>query len=430
MQKFKYLLFCATLTAGSVAMAKPQPIDSIAAVVNDSVITKSELAQQVSIFGKQMQQETKVHLDPKAVEKQVLEQLVMKEIQLNMAKKTGIQVDETGIDNAIENIAKQHHLTVTQLREAVSAEGVDFNQYRQTIRNQMVISQLQQRDILGGIQISEQEVNQFLQSPNGLGEMTTEYRISHILLPLSESPTPEEIDQVTAKAKQIVTQLQKGKDFAALAVAESTGEQALKGGDLGWRKLAELPTIFTKLVTGLKVNDIPEPIRSGSGIHIIKLMEKRNASQAQAMTEKTMVRHILIKTNSSTSDQDAQQRLNAMRHKIEKGEDFAQLAKSHSADLGSASNGGSIGWVSPEVLVPEFREQIKKLPLKEISAPFKTSFGWHIVQVMDRQKQSTDEAALRQKAREMLRQRKAEEKMQAWSRQLRDEAYVKTMYDS
>jgi len=409
------------------ALAKPQPLDNIAAIVNDAVITQSMLNKQIDDVRKKMETGA---VNPRALEKQVLEQLILKEVQLGFAKKTGIHVDEIALDNAIENIAKQHNISLTQLRQAILAEGMDFNDYRQNIREQMIIAQLQQRDVLSGLQISEQEITHFLHSPAGLGEMTTEYRVGHILLALSDAPTPEEITAVTQKAKEIVAKLEQGQDFATLALAESSGQQALEGGDLGWRKLAQLPTIFVQPVAASKVNGVLEPIRSNSGIHIVKLLDKRTAAQAQTLTNTALVRHILIKTNATTSDKDAEQRLHAIREKIQKGEDFAQLAKTHSADLGSANNGGSVGWVTPDVLVPEFSAQVNKLGLQEISAPFKTSFGWHIVQVTDKQTQTNDEASLRQKAKKMLQQRKAEEKLQAWTRQLRDESYVKTAHDS
>ncbi|MBN9286569.1 MAG: peptidylprolyl isomerase [Gammaproteobacteria bacterium] len=429
MRMLKTMLCCGMLAVSFAPMCKPQALDGIAAVVNDAIITKSELAQQVRLIQDQLQHSGNPNVDTKALEKQVLEHLVMTQVQLQMAKKTGIQIDDIALDNAIENIAKQNHITVTQMRETVTAEGMDFNQYRNTIRNQIMISQLQQRDILPDIHVSEQEVNQFLNSPKGLGDMSTEYRFGHILVPLAESPSPEELDRATQQVQKIISQLRNGADFAQIALAESKDEQALKGGDLGWRKLPELPTLFEKIAGSLKVNDIPDAIKSTSGFHIIKLLDKRTVAQMNG-TGKTLVRHILIKTNAGTSDNDAKHRLAQLRQKIEQGEDFEQLAKTHSGDLGSASNGGSLGWVSKDVLVPEFSEVMESLATQEISQPFKTPFGWHIMQVLERKTLSNDEVAMRQKAKEMIQQRKFEEKLQTWARQLRDESYVKTFDES
>lgn len=428
MRIYKWMLGCALMVASN-AIAHTKSLDGIAAIVNDGIITKSELTEQMELIAQQIQHSGNRLPERNALEKQVLDHLILKEIQLQMAHKTGITVNESALDNAIENIAKQNHMTLTQLREALAHEGVSYKNYRKNIEEQMVINQLQQRDLINQVQISEQEISHFLNSPNGLGSMTLEFRLGHILVPLPDSPTPQDLDKAAQKANSLINRLRNGEDFYALAFAESSGEHALQGGDLGWRKLPELPTIFEKAVTALKVNDVPEPIRSGSGFHIIKLLDKRTSSQAQTV-QKHLVRHILIKTNANTSDEDAKQRLNELRQKILAGEDFAKLAKAHSADLGSASNGGNIGWVSNEVLVPEFSQEMEKLTLKELSQPFKSSFGWHLVEVLDRKAEDNDEVALRQKAREMLQQRKFEEKLQMWARQLQDEAYVKRYYES
>jgi len=426
------MLCCGLLLLGQAVSAKPQPLDGIAAIVNDSIITQSQLSQQVKLIEKQIKQSGNGAPDPGALEKQVLDHLILNEIQLQLAKKTGIQIDEATLDGAIENIGKDNNMTVTQLREALTQEGIDYNHYRTNIRHQMMISQLQQRDIMHDVQVSDHEVKQFLQSPNGLGGLMTEYRLGHILIPLSESPSPEEIDNATKQAQQVIAKLRQGKDFAQIALTESKGEQALNGGDLGWRKLPEIPTLFEKAVPKLKVNEVADPVRSASGLHIIKLLDKRSAAAVQqtANVGKTLVRHILIKTNAVTSDSDAKQKLAEIKQKISEGADFAQLAKAHSADLGSSSNGGSLGWVSKDVLVPEFSQVMENLTVQELSEPFKTSFGWHIVQVMDRKTVSEDEASFKQKAKQMLQQRKYEEKLQTWARQLRDESYVKTYHDS
>lgn len=429
MRILKWILCATALLASAGSFAKPTPIDGIAAVVNDSIISRSKLDMSVQLISQQIQRNSGTQPDLSVLEKQVLEHLILTEIQLQLAKRTGLQVNEVDIDHAIENIAKQSHMTVNQLREALIEEGVSFDHYRENIRNQMIVHQLQQRDLLHEIHVSDQEIKQFVQSPNGLGGMAQEYRLSHILIPLSESPSPEEIDAANLKATELVEKLRGGLDFAQAALAESHGQQALNGGDLGWRKLPELPTIFEKAVITLSTGDIPDPIRSSSGFHVVKLMDKRSAAQMQTAVEKTNVRHILIKTNSITSDTEAEQRLKDIIQKLNNGEDFGKLASAHSADLGSAKNGGSLGWVTADVLVPEFSSKMQSLALNEISEPFKTPFGWHVMQVLDRKVSNDDEAAMRQKAREMIQQRKYEEKLQTWGRQLRDEAYVITYYD-
>lgn len=429
MRILKLLLCCGTMMVGTV-YAKAQTLDGVAAVVNNAIITKSELTQQTKLISKQIEQGGNALPDIETLQRQVLDHLILKEIQHQFAHKTGITVTESSLDNAIANIAKQNHMTLTQMREALDQEGIDYDSYRDNVRHQIELNQLHQRDIVSDIHISEQEINQFLQSPNGLGGTMNEYRLGHILVPLSDSPSTEELDVAIQKTQEIMAQLREGKDFTQVAFSESKGEQALSGGDLGWRKLPELPTIFEKIVPSLQLKQIPEPIRSNSGFHIIMLMDKRIASQMNETVNKTLVRHILIKTNTNTSGKDAYQRIVELRQKIIQGDDFAQLAKANSADLASAGNGGSLGWVTNDVLVPEFSEQMDNLALHEISEPFQTSFGWHIVEVLDRKSQANDDAVIRQKAKEMLQQRKFEEKKEIWSRQLQDEAYVKRYYDA
>jgi peptidyl-prolyl cis-trans isomerase SurA len=429
MRLIKCLLGLSVVYA-TTTFANAVPLDSIAAIVNENIITKSELAQQVKLAEKQFKNSAPQSPDPLALEKQVLDHMILNEVQMQMAKRTGIQVEDTALDDAIENIASQNRMSVTELREALVRDGLDFKHYRENIRHQIMISQLQQRDVMSDVQVSEQEVSQFLQSPNGQGGMNTEYRLSHILVSLPDAPTPQQIDTASKKAASLVENLRKGKDFSAAALAESTGDSALHGGDLGYRKLPEMPTLFVKIVPTLKVNDIPDPIRSASGFHIIKLIDKRTTREQGATVQRTQVRHILITTNANNSDDDAQRKLAEIRKMIVKGEDFAQIAKAHSTDMATSSNGGSLGWVTNDMLVPEFAEQMDKLAVNDVSEPFKTSFGWHIVQVQDRKTQANDESGQRQKAREAIRQRKLEEKLQAWSRQLRDESYVKTYYDN
>lgn len=426
MRTLKTIITGLSLTT-SIALANtnPVPLDGIAAVVNDAIITKSELAQQMRMIEGRMQHDSADIPDSAAFEKQVLEHMIVNEVQLQIAKRTGIVIDDAAVDDAIQNMAKHNQMTVTQLREALQRDGINFNTYRENIRQQITISKLQQRDVMSDIQISEQEVSQFLVSPNGMNGLATEYRLGHILVSLPQAPSPQEIDAAEKKAQAIIARLNNGEDFTHVAYAESQGDSALQGGDLGYRKLPEMPTIFVKVVPTLAVNQIPSPIRSGSGYHVIKLLDKRQATGGDSAQEKTLARHILIPTNATTSDKEALARLTDLRRKIVQGEDFGKLAKAHSADLASATNGGSLGWISKDMLVPEFSGQMEKLSPNEISEPFKTSFGWHIVQVQDRKTQTFDEQSQRNKAKELIRQRKLEEKLQTWARQIRDESYVR-----
>lgn len=426
MFKIKNLvLFILLSSLSMLCLAKPAPIDKVAAIVNDKIITYSELKKQAGLFRQNLLAQGQNVTDEKALESQVLEHLILQEIQLQLAERSGIHIDEPMLNNVITSIAKDNSLSLSEFIDKIEAEGIEYELYRQTIRNQLAIQQLQQRDIMGSIQISDQELQQFMNSPNGLGASAYEYRLGHILLPFSENPTPEEIESVERKAQDVVVELNKGADFGALALKTSRSELALKGGDLGWRKLGELPTIFVNIVPGLKEGDLPKPIKSPSGYHIIKLMDKRQSKTLEMPVTKYKVRHILVQTNDYISDSQAQTKLNVIKQQIAKGEDFESLAKTHSNDLASSMKGGNLGWVTKDVLVPDFTKVIESMPLNEISRPFQTSFGWHIVQVLDKKTVDDGENALKSKAREMLQQRKFEEKIQAWQNQMRDEAFIK-----
>lgn len=407
-------------------LAKAAPLDKIVAIVNDKIITQSELTKQMELFYKNLLAEGQRISDRTALQKQVLDHLITQQIQLQFAERTGIHVDETMLSQVINNIAQENHLNMSQFIQKLEEEGIDYELYRQTIRSQLTIQQLQQRDVYNTIQISENELQQFLSAPSGMGAMLYEYHLGHILLPFSENPTPEEIDSLQQQANEVVQQLRAGAHFGDVALKTARGELALKGGDLGWRKLGELPTLFVNVVPGLKAGEYPAPIKSSSGFHIVKLIDKRNTQNADMSVTKYKVRHILVQTNDHVSDKEAQIKLKRMKKQIELGEEsFEDIAKANSSDLASSMKGGNLGWVTADVLVPEFRATMDTQPLNEISEPFQTSFGWHIIEVMDKKTVNEGENALKNKAKEMLHQRKFEEKLQAWQNQMRDESFIK-----
>lgn len=405
-------------------------LDSIIAIINDKALTSNELAQQVELAKKQFMHMNEQLPEPIALKKQVLDKMISQELQLQLAKRSGILIGEYQIENIIEKIARDNNFTVAELRQKVEQENISFEQYRENIRKELIISQLQQRDLINNLQVSEQEINTFLDSPNGLGNVTSEYRLAHILLELSANPSPDEIANIKDKADKLVAKLNNGTDFAKVASETSKGQTALNGGDLGWRKLAQIPTIFAKIVPSLKPGQVYTPIRSPSGYHIIKLIDKRKASLEQQEITKTNVRHILVKTNALTSDLQAKQLLADITDRInakENPEEFSDLAKTYSEDLASSSNGGELGWVTNDVLVKEFSEVMNSLEIGEISKPFETSFGWHIVQVLDRKTEDDSVQKLRYQAIEMIKQRKFEEKLVNWQRDLKDSSYIKIL---
>lgn len=415
------------LLVWGLAPAQTRPLDAIVAVVNDDVIVQSELEREMALVVPQMQQRGTALPPPDQLRKQVLERLILKRLQQQRAKQLGISVDESTLEQAIENIARRNGLSVEELKETLEAGGIRFADFREDTRAQILSSRLQNQEVLGKIQVSEQEVDRFLAREKDRLLEREQVRLQHILIALPDNPTPEQVKRAEEKAKRLVAELRAGADFAAVAARESDGANALEGGDLGWFEMGAVPTLVSELAYTLAEGEISDPLRSPSGFHIIRLSGIKTA-QPQDVTQ-THVRHILIRTNELVSDGEARQRLMQLRERIQNGEDFATLARAHSDDTGSALKGGDLGWVEPGRMVPEFEEQMNALPVGAISEPFKTPFGWHLIKVEERRNRSSSEDLLRAKAREALQKRKADEAVEEWLRQLRDEAYVEIRLD-
>ncbi|HKK05999.1 MAG: peptidylprolyl isomerase [Gammaproteobacteria bacterium] len=402
-------------------------LDRIIAVVNDDVITQNELKKQVRLIKDRLSRQ-QTQLPPENVlRRQVLEHMVVNHLQLQVAKRLGIRVDDDQLNQVLNNIARQNQLTLTQFRALLQKEGYDFADFREDIRHQMIISRLHKRQIDDKVTVTDQEVDDFLANKAANKGMEEEYHLAHILISLPEAATPAQIQAAQAKAQKVLDELRNGADFSQTAIAVSSGQQALKGGDLGWRKAGQLPTPFADVVTKMQVGDISGLIRSPSGFHIIKLLDKRSGSKH--IVKQTLARHILIRTNELVSNDEARQRLERLRQRILNGADFGQLARANSDDKVSAANGGSLGWLNPGDVVPRFEEVMNGLKPGEISQPFRTRFGWHIVQVMARRNYDNTKDFQRSQARELLHKRKAEEALQNWLRQLRDEAYVQYRFN-
>ncbi len=411
-----------------VSTAKPaQPLDAIVAVVNDDVIVRSELERELALAIPQLQQRGTALPPPSQLRKQVLDRLILKHLQQQRAKQLGISVDESTLQQAIENIASRNGLSVDQLKESLEAGGIRFADFREDTRAQILSSRLQNQEVLNRVQVSEQEVERFLAREKDRLIEREQVRLQHILIALPDNPTAEQVKRAETKAKRLVAELRAGADFAAVAARESDGANALEGGDLGWFEMGAVPTLVSELVYTLAEGEITDPLRSPSGFHIIRLSGIK-AAQPRDIVQ-THARHILIRTNELVSDEDARARLLQLRERILKGEDFAALARAHSDDTGSALKGGDLGWSEPGRMVPEFEEQMNRLAVGELSEPFKTPFGWHLLRVEERRNRSASEDLLRIKAREALQRRKAEEAVEEWLRQLRDEAYIEIHLD-
>jgi len=417
----------AWLLGGISLQAAVVPLDQVVAVVNDDVIAKSELDSRMQEMEAQLAQKGVTPPPLEILREQVLDRMIDKRLQLQTAARLGISVDDETVTRAIANIAETNHITLLQLREVLEKDGVSFALFRDQLREDILINRLKQKEVINRIVVTEQDVSNFLAREMGSQRQRAAVHLLHILVATPEGASPEDIQAARQKAQEVHDELLAGGDFGETAMRVSDGRQALDGGDLGWMETSRIPTLFTKIVDALEPGGISDPVRNASGFHIIKLLEVKGGDKM--MVNQTHARHILINTNEIVSDQEAEQRLETLRERILGGESFETLARSHSDDKAAAIKGGDLGWTSPGDLVPQFEEQMDALSLGEISQPFKTQFGWHIVQPLERRQHDSTEEVLRNSARQAIQKQKSEEAIDIWLRRLRDEAYVEVMLD-
>jgi len=406
----------------SIALSDGIEVDHIVAIVNDDLITRNELDKEIDKILARLSNAGQQVPPKSAVEKQVLDKLIEERLQVGKAISLGINVTPDMLATMIGNIAKNNSLTLSELRTALAAEGISFKSFQQQIEKQILLSRLKNQEIINKINVSDAEIDSLLKQDKQIGRKNTEYLIQHILIGLPEGASPAQIGAARDKAISIAEQLQQGADFASLALLHSNGRNALEGGSLGWLKNNQLPSLFTDVVAGMSKGDISPPLRSSSGYHIIKLTDMKG--NKQEFVTQTKARHILINTSEMVSDEDARTRLEQLYIRIEGGDDFARLARSHSDDKGSAIKGGELGWVSPGSVVKKFQAEMDKLQPGELSKPFRTEFGWHIVQVIERRQHDNSEQILRSEARKIITERKAKDATDLYMRRLRDEAYI------
>ncbi|MDZ7662017.1 peptidylprolyl isomerase [Thiohalophilus sp.] len=411
------------LSTAPLGAATIEELDHVVAIVNDDVITRVELDERLQRIKNQAAQQQQRLPEKEVLERQVLENLVIEKLQLQLAQKVGIRVDDETVNQVINNIASENDLSLPQFQQVLRRDGMSFAAFRENIRNDIIINQLRKRRVEDSVNITEQEVDNYLTNLESRQGLNDEFRLGHILIGVPEGATPDQIEQAANKASQVYNRLRLGADFHQTAVAESSGQNALQGGDLGWRKGGQLPTALAEVIVEMQPGDISEPQRSSSGFHIIKLIDRRSPEQRR-IVEQTLARHILIRPNQLISNAEARQRLARLRERILKGESFADLARAHSDDTGSAADGGSLGWVTPGSMVPRFEEQMNRLQPGQISQPFQSRFGWHLVEVISRRKHDDTEQYQRMQARQAIHKRKSDEAIEQWLRQLRAEAYV------
>jgi peptidyl-prolyl cis-trans isomerase SurA len=402
-------------------------VDRVVAVVNDEAITQYDLDDAKRIVLQQLKQQNVQAPAQDVLDKQVLERMMTERSLLQFAKENGVRVDDTQIERAILRIAQENKLSAEDFRKALAKENIDYPRYREDVRRELTVQRLREREVDSKITVSDAEVEQYLATLKSQNAGEAEYKLAHILVMVPDQASAEQIDAKKRRAEDALRALKSGADFAQVAAGFSDASDALSGGNLGWRSGARLPTVFSDEVRAMKVGQISAITRSAAGFHIVKLLDKRSRNEP-TVVEQTHARHILVRVNEIVSESDAKAKIDRLKDRIDSGAKFEELAKLNSEDTTSAK-GGDLGWVNPGDTVPEFDEAMKKLEPNRVSAPVRTPFGWHLIEVLERRQQDITGDRARSEAQVAIRQRKAEEAFQDWVRQIRDRAYVEVRLD-
>lgn len=423
----KQIIFFLILLSGLVGAEAAKPLDKVVAIANDNVITASELEAQINVLKQQILAKNMQLPSEAALRKQVLQHLIDVDLQLQLAKKNDLTIDNTELNTAIAKIAEGNQLSLTQLREELTKQGLDWENYRESIRKEMLLNRIQQKAVGQDIVISAQQIDNYLKTYEHNEKVQQQtFHLENIVIPLSEEPTTEQVTKAKEKAKSLLTKIKTGDDFNRIAIAESSGEYALEGGDLGERHLAELPEIFAQHVVNMKVGEVVGPLRTGNGFQLIRLVST-GGNTGQHQVVKTHARHILLKQDANMTLEEATKQVNNIYQQLRAGKDFSQMAKLYSLDAASAVKGGDLGWVTAEELVPAFAEAMNSLALNTVSKPVKTQFGWHLIEVLERKTVDDSKTYQRMQVRQFLQQRKFTEAVQNWQQHLRSNAYVKIL---
>ncbi len=398
-------------------------LDRVIAIVNEGVVLESQLQDQLEVITSRIREQGGQMPPAAAIRQQVLERLILQEIQIQRADRVGVKVSDEMLNNALRDVAQRNNVAFEQMPMILAEQGVDYASYRDEMRREITQTLLRQRDVFTRIYVSPRELETALLRDSEQAGVNSEYDVSHILLALPESASGEQMTQVEARAEEVYRLAQGGSDFGQLALAYSQAQSALERGKLGWRKGTQLPAFIANLVVGMEAGQVARPVRTPTGFHIIRLDETRGAPSAM-MIEQLHARHILLRPNEIQDDATTRQRLLALRERILGGEDFEALASVTSEDPGSASAGGDLGWAGPGTFAPEFEEVVSTLAQDEISQPFRSQYGWHIVQMLGRRSHDQSDEVRRQRVYSALRESKVDEETELWLRRMRDEAYV------
>ena len=420
---FRSLFLCLGLSLISLpALSLPIVLDQIAAIVDDDIITRSEVAERAKAIRAQAANPDSLPSDDILTE-QIVERLVVESLQLQMARRAGVRVSDAELNEAMARIASQNKLSLEQFRQALTTDGISYRGMRQQIAREIMIGRVQQGVMNNRIEISEQAIDDFLSSDAGRELTADEYRVGHILLATHSEMSQLASNAIREQAEDLVAELNAGADFQTLAMARSAGKNALEGGDLGWRKPGALPTLFSDLVTELSITEVRGPIQSGSGFHIIKLLQKRGAA-AQGMIDQTRVRHVLINPNEIRSLEEAEALAESLREEVVGGRAFEEVARLYSEDPGSALNGGDLGWSSGDEFVGPFEKAISETQIDEVSPVFRSEFGYHFLEVTGRRIEDFSQKFKRNQVGNYLRNQSFDEEVDNWIREIREDAFV------
>jgi len=409
------------------APSKVIPVDRIVAVVNDEVITANDLNERVSLVVKQLQRQGGQLPSADVLQRQILERMINDLVQVQMGKENGIKVDDLTLERAIERIAQENNMTIIQFRQALEKDGIRYPRFREDIRNEILTARLREREVENSIVVTDAEVDTEIAREAKESSGDSEYRLSHVLVPVPAQATQDQIEQRRRRALQALSELRRGTSFAQVAATYSDAPDATQGGNLGWRASGRLPSLFLDAIEKLQPGETSDILRSPNGFHIVKLLEKRGKAAAQGV-QQTHVRHILIRAREGLSEGEAREKLQRLRERIVNGADFAEIAKLNSEDA-SATKGGDLGWVAAGDTVPEFERVMNTLRDNEVSPPIQTPFGWHLVQVLERRSDEMSADRKKVAARQAIRARKGDEAYQDWLRQARDRAFVENRLD-
>ncbi len=416
----------------AASRSTPRLLDRIVAIVNDEVLTYGELDYRIHLAETQLNR-SRIAMPPADVlKKQILERLILDRAQIQLAKETGVRVDDGTVNAAIGRMAEQNGLNIQAMRTKVEADGVSFNQFREDMRDEITMMRVRDREVDAKIQISEGEIDNFLQEQSTAAPSMVEYDVAQILIGVPEIASPEFVERAHRRAEDLYAQIRNGADFARLAAGYSAAPEALQGGDLGWRSLDRLPGLFGEAISKIQPGELAPLVRSPVGFHILKLLGKRDSASTRISNKpvaQTHARHILLRVSDALPEPEVKKRLADLRERILKGgQDFGQLARLYSVDP-SSTRGGDLGWVYPGDTVPAFETAMNSLKINEVSEPVQSPFGWHLIQVLERRTEESSIERKRMEARQIIRERKSEEALQEWLRQLRDRTYVEYRLD-